>query len=105
MMRGTFQHVGDGFDAAMRMHREAADGTLDGIVEGEMIEEQEGIEFVADARRNGTAQLHACAFNRGLRFDGLRDRSKVVHACMDEVRGRYITFIYLLWARRPLPRS
>ena len=86
MVRCALEHVGDGFDAAMRVHGEAADGTFDGIVEGEVVEEQEGIELVADARRNGSAQFHARAFDGVLRFDDLGDGSKLVHAKIDEVR-------------------
>ena len=89
--RGAFEHVGDGLDAAVRMVGKAADGSFQGIVEGEMVEEQEGVEFIADPRCNGAAQLHACAFNGDLRFDNLRDGSKVVHACIDEVREKSIT--------------
>jgi len=47
---GTFEHVGDGFDAAMRMIGEAAQRTLKRIVEGEVVEEQEGVEQVAGFR-------------------------------------------------------
>ena len=75
VMRGALEHVGDGFDAAVRMVREAADGTFEGIVEGEMVEEQEGIELVADARRDGTAKPHARALDGVLRFDDLGDFS------------------------------
>ncbi len=76
---GAFEHVGDGLDAAVRVIGEAAEGTFERIVEGEMVEEQEGIVFVADARRNRAAQLHARAFDGDLRFDNFGDRSKVVH--------------------------
>ena len=71
VMRGTFEHVGDGFDAAMRMIWKAADGTFDGIVEGEVIEEQEGIEEIGFMRRDGTSKQHARAFDDVLRFDDL----------------------------------
>src|SRR6266508_2136396 len=86
VMRGAFEHISDRFNATMRVHGEAADGTLNRIIEGEVIEKQEGIKFVANARRNGTAQFDTCALNGSLRFDGLRNSSKVIHACMDEVR-------------------
>ena len=75
MTGGAFEHVGDGFDAAVRVVGEAADGTFDGIVEGEVVEEQKGIEQVADPRRNGAAKPHARAFNGVLRFDNLGDFS------------------------------
>jgi hypothetical protein len=52
---GAFQHIGDGLDAAVRVGGEAADGALVGIVEGEMVEEQEGVELIGAARRNRPA--------------------------------------------------
>jgi len=70
---GAVEHVGDGFDTAMRMIREAAQGTFERIVEGEVVEEQEGIELVADARGYGAKQTHACAFDGGPWFDNLGD--------------------------------
>ena len=72
---GAFEHVGDGFDAAMRMVGEAAQGTFERVVEGEVIEEQEGIGLVADARGYGAKQTHARAFDSGLWFDNLGDGS------------------------------
>ena len=42
-------------------------------IEGKVVEEQEGIEQVADARRNGTAQLYARTLDGVLRFDNLGD--------------------------------
>lgn len=90
-MRGPLEHVCDGLDAAVRVVGEAANGTLEWIVEGKMVEEQEGIEFIADARRNRAAQLHARPFDGGLRFDDFRDSSKVVHVEVDEVKREGIT--------------
>src|SRR5271157_327500 len=75
MMRGAFEHVGDGFDAAVRMHGKAADGAFDGIVEGEVIEEQKGIEEIGFVRRDGTTKQYACAFDDILRLDNLRNGS------------------------------
>src|ERR1044071_5070188 len=100
-MRGAFEHIGDGLDAAMWVHREAADGTLDRIVEGKVIKKQEGIKFVADPRRNGAAQFHARALDGGLWFNYFGDRSKVVHACMDAVRRQSITGIFLVILKMP----
>jgi hypothetical protein len=91
VMCGAFQHICDGLDAAMGMHGEAADRTLEGIVEGKMVEEQEGVEFVAGARRNGAAQFDARAFDGSLGFDNFGNTSKVIHACIDEVREESIT--------------
>jgi len=81
-----FEHVGDGFDAAVRMVGEAAQGTFKLIGEGEVVEEQEGVGLVADARGDGAKQTHARAFDGGLWFDNLGDGSKVVHVGLDDVR-------------------
>ena len=72
---GALEHVGDGFDAAMRMIREAAHWSFKRVVEGEVIEEQEGIGLVADARGYGAKQTHARTFDGGLWFDNLGDGS------------------------------
>ena len=53
MVYRAFEHVGDGFDAAVRMRGEAAAGTFERVVEGKVIEEQEGVVFVAGARGDG----------------------------------------------------
>lgn len=53
---GAFEHVGDGFDAAMRVRGEAAEGSFERVVEGEVVEEQEGVEFVAGVRTEGAPQ-------------------------------------------------
>jgi hypothetical protein len=50
-----------------------------------MIKEQERVILVANARGNGAAQFHARALNGDLWFDNFGDRSKAVHACIDEV--------------------
>jgi len=90
---GAIDHVGDGFDAAVRMGGEAADGTFERVIEGEVVEEQEGIVQVACPRTERTQEAYARAFDGGLWFDDLRDCSKVVvHVGMDDVRGAGITF-------------
>jgi hypothetical protein len=76
---GAFEHVGDGLDAAVRVVGEAADGTFERVVEGEVVEEQEGVEQVADARTEGAQQFDARALDGGLRFDDLGDGSGLVH--------------------------
>lgn len=102
-MCGAFEHIGDGFDAAVRVHGEATDRPFDGIVEGEMVEEQEGIELVADARRDRAAELDARTFNGVLRFNDLGDRSELVHECMDDVGEEGITSpIAAILRKRPL---
>src|SRR5574340_849182 len=66
----------------MRVHGESADRSLNGIVESKVVEKQEGIEFIADARRDGAPQQHARALDDVLRFDNLGDGSKAGHADM-----------------------
>ncbi len=56
MVDGAFEHVGDGFNAAMRVRGEAAAGAFERIVESKMVEEQEWIVFVAGTRRDGALQ-------------------------------------------------
>ena len=91
MTRGAFEHISNGLDAAMWVVGKAADGPFDGIIEGEVVEEQEGVEQVADTRRDGATQLDARAFDGVLRFDNLRDFSWVVHIRIDEMREKGIT--------------
>ena len=89
---GAFKHVGNGFDAAVRMIREAADGTFERVVEGKVIKKQKGVEKVARFWRYGTEQTHARAFNGSLWFDSLGDSSKVsIHVVYDVVRQEGIT--------------
>ena len=68
------QHIGDGLDAAMRMPGEAGAIVVRPIV-AEVIEQQERIELLGVAEAEGAAQMHAGAFNRGLRADDALDRS------------------------------
>ncbi len=56
MIDRAFEHVGDGFNAAMRMRRKAAAGAFKRIVEGKMVKEQKGIVFVALAWGDGALQ-------------------------------------------------
>src|SRR5688572_22458709 len=79
MTRGAVEHVGDGFDAAMWVVGEAADGSFDGIVESKVVKQQERIEQVANTRRDGATQLDARALDGVLWFDNLKDFSWVVH--------------------------
>lgn len=76
---GAFEHIGDGFDAAMRMIREAAQRAFEGIVEGEVVEEQEWVEQVADLWTERTEQAYARTLDGDLWFDELRDFSWVIH--------------------------
>src|SRR5262245_11791702 len=87
MSGGAFEHIGDGFDAAMGVIREAANWSLEWIVKGEMIEEQEGIVLVADLWSNGTAESDARAFDSVLWFNNLKDGSKLVHVRIDVASG------------------
>ncbi len=53
---GTLEHVGDGLNAPVRVHREAADGTFERVIEGKMVKEQERIKFIRSARGDGATQ-------------------------------------------------
>jgi len=59
----------------MRVHGEAAQGTFNRIIEGEVIEEQEGIEEIRFVRRDGTTQQNVCTLDYVLGFDGLGNGS------------------------------
>lgn len=83
---GALEHVGDCFDTAVRVHGEAADGTFERVVEGEVVEEQEGVELVAGFRRDRAEQTHARTFHGGLWFDDLGNSSDVVHVRIDDTR-------------------
>lgn len=91
MVRGALEHVGYRLDAPVRMVRETAQGPFEGIVEGEMVEEQERIIFVTDPWRKGATQLHASPLDRDLRFDHFGNGSTMVHACKDDARWGCIT--------------
>ncbi len=77
---GAFEHIGNGLDAAMRVGGEPADGSLDGVVESEMVEKQKWVEFVGRMRTKGTPEQYARAFDDKLGFDYVGDTSKVCHA-------------------------
>lgn len=94
MVRGTLKHVRDGLDAAVRMIRETAQRPFEGIIEGEMVEEQEWIIFVADPRCKGAAQLHARSLDRDLWFDHFGNSSTMVHARKDDASGECITSLW-----------
>jgi len=72
---GAFEHVGDGFDATVRMVGEAAHGTFERVVEGEVVEEQKGVVEVAGLGAERAKQTHTRAFNGGLWFDCLGNDS------------------------------
>jgi len=88
---GAFEHVSDGLDAAVGMVGKAAQRPFQGIVKGKMVEEQEGIEFVADPWRDRAAQLDARSLNSDLRFDNSGNGSQVVHVRIDGVKKGNIT--------------
>src|SRR5215216_3325266 len=79
MAGGAFEHVGHGFDAAMRMVGKTTQWTFQGIVKSEMVEQQEWVELIADTGSDRSAQFYACAFNGSFWFNNLRDSPKLVH--------------------------
>ncbi len=73
MLDASRKHVGDRFDAAMRVPGKSLE-VLGRVVVAEIVEQQEGIEFTGIAEAEAALQLHAGAFERRLRsqdfFDG-----------------------------------
>ena len=68
VLHGSGQHIGDGFDAAMRMPRETRQVILRNVV-AEIVEQQERIEVGGVAETERAAQVHARAFEGRLGFD------------------------------------
>ena len=68
------QDVGDGFDAAMRMPREAGEIIVRDVV-AKIVEQEEGIEVGGIAEAERAAQMHARAFESGLGLDQAFDGS------------------------------
>ncbi len=68
MLHGSRENVGDGFDAAVRMPREAGQIILGNVV-AEIVEQQERIEIGGVAEAECAAQMHACAFEGRLGLD------------------------------------
>ncbi|MEW6569241.1 MAG: hypothetical protein AB1449_13975 [Chloroflexota bacterium] len=71
----ALEHAGDGFDAAVGMGGEALYRALDGIVEGEMVKEQERVKTVLPPRAERAAQQDAGALDHQLRLDDLTHES------------------------------
>ena len=69
------EHIRDGLDAAMGMPREAREVVLRHIV-AKVVEQQERVVVGRLAESERPAQVHACAFQRGLGCDELLDGSK-----------------------------
>jgi hypothetical protein len=61
------QDVGDSLDAPVRMPRKPR-AIRCGIVIAEVVEQKERVEFACCSKPKRTAQVNACAFNRGLRL-------------------------------------
>src|SRR5262249_5457155 len=68
------EHVGNRFDAAMRMPRKSRE-IFFRVVVAEIIQQQERIELFGVAEAERAAQMHAGAFERGLGLDDLLDRT------------------------------
>ena len=62
MLDGARKHIGDRFNAAMRMPRKAREIRV-GIVVAEVVEEQERIELARVAEAERPAQRHPGAFH------------------------------------------
>ena len=74
MFDGAGEHVGDGFDAAVRMPGKAGEVFV-GVVVAEVVEEQERVELLRVAEAEAAAQVHAGAFERRPRLDDSFDGS------------------------------
>ena len=74
VLDGAGEDVGDGFDAAMRMPREAGQ-VIGRDVVAEVIEQEEGVEVGRVAESERAAQMHAGAFEGGLGLDQALDGS------------------------------
>src|ERR1700688_1583438 len=68
MFNGSGENVGDGFDAAVRVPWEARQIIFGNIV-AEVVEQKKGIEVRGVAEAESAAEMHACAFTCGFRFD------------------------------------
>jgi hypothetical protein len=79
MVNGTFQHVGDGFDPPVRVHRKASNRTLDGIVKGEVVEQEKRIKQIFAIGGDGTPQQDAGPFNHLIWLDYLLNCSWIAH--------------------------
>jgi len=75
VLDGAGQHVGDGFNAAMRVPREACQVILRNVV-AEIVEQQERVEVRCVAEAERAAQMDAGAFEGGLGFNEPFDGSK-----------------------------
>ena len=62
------EHIGDRFDAAMRMPRKPRQVIVRNII-AEIIEQQERVEVRRVAEAEGPAQMNACAFEGWLGFN------------------------------------
>src|SRR3990172_5270775 len=73
----AFKHVGDRLDASVRVHRKTHDRAFNRVVEGKMVEQQEGIERVGPIWAERTAEQDAGAFDHELRLNDLLDLAQV----------------------------
>jgi hypothetical protein len=75
VINGAGKHVGDRFNAAMRMPRESGEEVL-GTLVAEIVEEKEGIEFGGLAESKPAVQLDAGAFHGRRGFNDALNRSQ-----------------------------
>ena len=74
MLHGAGEHVGDGFDAAVRMPGEARE-IVGGPIVAEIVEQQKWICLRRVAKAEGASQFDAGALNSGLRLHDAFDRA------------------------------
>jgi hypothetical protein len=69
--RLALEHVRHGLYAAMWMHREPLQGAFGRVIEGEVVEEQEGIEGIGACRAEGAQQVHPRALEHLVGVDNM----------------------------------
>jgi EAL domain-containing protein (putative c-di-GMP-specific phosphodiesterase class I) len=78
-------HVGHGFEAAVRMIREAADVVFR-IIGAERIEHQERVQPALQRLRQHACQLHAVTVGSGLAGHQLLDFARARHSLVPQSR-------------------
>src|SRR6202011_6357961 len=74
VLDGSGKHVGDGFDAAVRMPGKSGEIILRHVI-AEIVEQKKGIELGRVAKAKCAPQVHACALRGGLAADQPLHRS------------------------------
>jgi hypothetical protein len=65
---GSGEHIGDGFDASMRMPREAGRVVFRGVA-AKLVEEQKRVKLRGASKPKGAVEMHSCSFELRPRSD------------------------------------